>query len=138
MSQSDTASAGPETPTPCGSRGVPTLQIVGDAKRQGNVFLFVSNCPASGAALHVFGRDRYEPHIDLSFAGAPDCRLYVVPEILAPAVADLAGQYAFSFQMPAHPSLAGASFYTQGFPVDAAANRWGRSATQYGRLQVGQ
>jgi hypothetical protein len=100
------------------------------------VTVTVSNCVANASALQVFGFTRYEPRIDLVFAGAPGCFLYEHIDVLVGYAANAAGVYAFRLPVPNDKNLICARFYTQGFPKDTV-NNFGMTASNYGRILVG-
>lgn len=68
------------------------------------------------------------PPIDLAFLGMPGCELLVPLDIIefAPAAGSIAE---WSYAAPMSMSLAGVSWSQQAFPLDAAANAFGLSAS---------
>ena len=61
---------------------------------------------------------------DLGVIGGPGCRLYNDPLILVP-LTNSSGSAQFSVVLPNAASTAGATFYTQAWAVDGAANNLG-------------
>ncbi len=68
------------------------------------------------------------PPIDLSFVQMPGCELLVPLDSLDFVVAD-AGTAEWSLFVPMTPALAGVAWRQQAFPLDAAANPFGLSAS---------
>ena len=121
-----------------GSSGLaPTLQMVGDPEPGGSIFVFVSRCASNASSLHVLGLTRMEPQIPLAVIGAPTCSLFTSTDVLLPTQADVTGQYFLVLQVPNDKAFISRSFFTQGFPLDAKANAWGRTASSYGRILIG-
>jgi hypothetical protein len=97
----------------------------------------VTNCLANAVALHVVSLTRYGAGIDLGFAGAPGCILYETTDIIVPKVASATGAYTLRFTVPKDRALVCLRIYTQAFPADAAANGFGMTASNYGRILPG-
>jgi hypothetical protein len=121
-----------------GSTGlVPALDFTGSAALGATMSIDVTDCLANAIALHVIGLTRYGAGVDLGFAGAPGCVLYETTDIIIPKVASGTGAYLLKFTVPKDRSLLCLRIYTQGFPADTAANRFGMTATNYGRILPG-
>ena len=73
---------------------------------------------------------------DLSILGMTGCSLLADP--LVTAVASGAGTTVpWSFGVPPNPALLGSVLFAQGFVLDPAANAFGFTATNGGRIKVG-
>jgi hypothetical protein len=120
-----------------GSSGVPTLSLTGDGKINGSVGISVANCPATTPLFHVFGLTRLAGGIDLAIAGAPGCYLYQPVDIVVGTVSDSSGGFSWRTPIPNDRGLLCARLYTQVFVTDAPANSWGITASNYGRILVG-
>ena len=121
-----------------GTAGIPDLHLSGSATiGTGSIGMTVTNCPASNLVLHVFGLARYEPAIDLGFAGAPGCTLYETVDIVLPGVTNASGVYSLKAKVPNDRALICLRIYTQVFPNDPNANSWGRTASNFGRILPG-
>jgi hypothetical protein len=120
-----------------GSNGTPALTLSGDGKINGTVGIDVANCMVTTPVFHVFGLFRYEPRIPLSLIGAPGCYLYQPTNVILGGVSNTSGVYTLSSPIPNTTALLCARLYTQVFPFDRNANSWGNSASNYGRILVG-
>ena len=121
-----------------GTAGVPELHLSGSARIGiGTIGISVTNAPSTSTLLHVFGLQRYEPAIDLGFAGAPGCRLYQTTDLVFAGATSSTGTYLLSAKVPNDRTILCTRIYTQVFPADKNANNWGRTATNSGRILPG-
>lgn len=120
-----------------GSNGVPTLSLIGTGQLNTAVGVSVANCVNTAPVLHVFGVTRFEPRIDLAIIQAPGCFLYETTDVVIGGVANSSGVYSWQANIPNNRNLVCLRIYTQVFPADAAANNWGRTASNYGRILIG-
>lgn len=121
-----------------GSNGVPALDFFGSAQLGETLGMSVSNCVANAPLLQVFGLTRHPSGIDLALLGAPGCTLYETTDIVIGGSADGTGVYNLKAVIPNDQNLVCLRAYTQAFPADNAANNFGRTASNYGRILIGQ
>ena len=74
---------------------------------------------------------------DLTMFQAPGCFLRVRPDIVRDGRASATGDYSVELPILAHTALLGQRFYLQLFPVDLAANGFGRTASNALELTIG-
>jgi hypothetical protein len=121
-----------------GSNGkTPALGFTGSAALGATMSIDVTDCLANALSLHVIGLMRFGAGIDLGLAGAPGCLLYETTDIVIPKVASATGAYQLKFTVPKDRTLVCLRIYTQAFPADAAANRFGMTTSNYGRILPG-
>lgn len=120
-----------------GSKGVPTLTLAGAATiGTGKITIDVSNCIPGAVSLQVLGLARLPS--GFSLIGAPGCRLYETPDLIFGLAANAAGVTTTGpLAVPKDNNLACFRIYAQGFPADASANSWQRTASNYGRILIG-
>lgn len=120
-----------------GSNGVPQLTLTGSSQLGSSFSANLTNGPTTFPVFLAVALSRFEPALDLGFAGAPGCPLYIPVSLLLSGVTDASGAATMRFPVPNDRALLCARVYMQYFPFDSAANPFGFSASNYGRVLVG-
>ncbi len=122
-----------------GSNGLTPALSYSAAPVLGGAFkVLLANAPGTAApAILLLGFSNASPlPVDLGFAGAAGCRLYVRPDFGLGAAA-VNGKASIPLAIPNSTSLVGGRFYNQWFVVDSKANKLGLTASNYGRGLMG-
>lgn len=121
-----------------GSNGIPTISYSGAPALGRTLTTQVSNARANGVAIGVIGFNNSSPFpIDLTSAGAPDCRLYQSPDVLA-GQATGTGSFSQALLIPNDPKLVGVTYYQQYFVFEPTLNPLKLVSSNYGRVVIGQ
>ena len=125
-----------------GSRGVPTLRVLGDGELGSrHDFALASGVPNGLAILALGGSDSAWAGIRLPLgldrAGAIGCSLRVSIDFSVPLPLDKSGASSLRWDSPFDPSLVGARLHVQGISIDRAANKLGMSFTDAERVEFG-
>src|SRR5690606_7243182 len=120
-----------------GSNGVPQLAFSGSSKLGSSFSVNLTNGPATFPVFLAVALSRFEPALDLGFAGAPGCPRCIPISPLVGGVTDGSGAAPTSFAVPNDNNLLCARGYMQYLPLDAPANSFGYTASNSGRVLVG-
>ena len=125
-----------------GSAGVPKLSNIGLPWIGQRMTIQLSSLPSKGAAALLFGgsRTKWGPFtlpLKLDGIGATGCSLFASPDLLFPGAVS-GGRVGFTLVIPGVPALTGVNFYTQGFALDATANRFGATLSNAGAARIGR
>jgi len=119
-----------------GSNGTPRLSFSGSSQLGQTLSIDLVNGVPFGVSLVIFGTTNSLPFpLELSFLGMPSCFLYT--DMIVTDVAFHGPTGAGSFVLPVPGSLFGAPVYTQFGCLDPAANPFGFTTSNYGRIFVG-
>jgi hypothetical protein len=119
-----------------GSNGTPRLGFSGSAQAGNTLSVDLQNGVPSGLAVLIASTTNAAPFpLDLGFLGMPGCRLYTDLTFLDVVLLDGAGAGSFPFPVP--PGVFGFLFYTQFACLDPAANAFGFTTSNYGRVLTG-
>jgi hypothetical protein len=119
-----------------GSNGTPTVGFTGSPV-QGNTISFdLTNGVQNGIALFVAGTSNGFPFpLDLAILGAPSCYQYTDLAVASAVLLDPAGAGSVAIPIPA--GLLGFRFYGQYAVLDAAANAFGITTSNYLHVLTG-
>jgi hypothetical protein len=115
----------------------PSLDLTGSAVLGKSLTMALTNALPSTPAYLVVGLAQLQMPFDLGLAGAPGCRLYISNEIIVLVKTDTNGGYSRSFNVPNASSLVCTKVFLQMLPFDGKANPFGATASNYGRIMVG-
>lgn len=119
-----------------GSNGTPLHTITGMAQPGNTLGFDLSNGVPSGLALVFAGINNGVPYpFDLTFLNMPGCFAYTDLTFVATVPLDAGGAASFPFALPA--GSFGFLFYSQYACLDLAANAFGFTTSNYGRVHVG-
>ena len=119
-----------------GSNGVPALTFSGSAVAGNTLSFDLTNGVPSGIAVFCAGFDNARPFpLELSFRGAPGCYAYTDLSVTVALFLDAAG--AGSSALPIPTGSVGFLFYGQFAVLDLAANPFGFTTSNYGRVHTG-
>lgn len=119
-----------------GSNGTPRLGFTGTAQAGNTLLINATNGVPNGLALLVAGTTNGLPFpFELSSLNMPGCYAYTDLAFIDVALLDGAGAGSYPFVIP--PSVIGFLFYTQYACLDPAANLFGFTTTNYGRVLTG-
>src|SRR5262245_43034301 len=118
-----------------GSYGLPTLTTVGTGQPGTLIAFNLSNGLPNGLALSIIGTDLFEPPVELSGLGMPSCYAYMHFAITNFMLLDGAGATSFAAVIPL--SFFGFPVFSQYGVYDPAANAFGWTASNYGRVYIG-
>lgn len=123
-----------------GSSGsTPLLGITGIPTPGAQTTFWLSDAPSNGLAIVSLGLSNAAPFpIDLTSFGAPGCRVYFPYVVLDAVSTNAIGIAPYSLTIPTTPTVVGSIFLGQFFVLDPPANAAGITASNYGRLLVGQ
>ncbi|MAE77488.1 MAG: hypothetical protein CMJ85_11545 [Planctomycetes bacterium] len=98
--------------------------------------ILVTNGPATTAGLVLIGASANSPFpIDLTGAGMTGCKLWHSPDLVFGA-AFTSNSAMLSLPIPSVASLSGLTLFSQGFAIDSAANAFGMSASNGGKVVI--
>ncbi|MHC5072874.1 MAG: hypothetical protein ACYTGO_20565 [Planctomycetota bacterium] len=121
-----------------GSNGLlPSLDLTGSAVLGKSLTLSLTKALPSALAYLTVGLQQRPTPFDLGLAGAPGCRLYISNEVILVVKANTNGAYSSTFNVPSSSSLVCTRFFVQMLPFDQQANAFGATATNYGRILLG-
>jgi hypothetical protein len=115
---------------------VPALSFTGTPKINGTFALNVSGGLPNAKMFLGLGLKRVQTPLLLS--GTTSCNVYPSLDVVLLHTMTSTGTFAQKYAVPNNSSLDCAKVYTQAFPWDAKANAFGASASNYGRLRIGQ
>jgi hypothetical protein len=118
-----------------GSNGTPTLTTVGTGQPSTAIAFNLSNGLPGGIAMSIIGTTLFEPPIELSFLGMPTCYAYTDLAITNFMGLDGAGATSFAAVIP--PTFFGFPVFSQYAVLDPAANAFGWTSSNYGRVYIG-
>ncbi|HEX5053403.1 MAG TPA: hypothetical protein VFZ65_16620 [Planctomycetota bacterium] len=119
-----------------GSNGTPLLGFSGSAQVGNTVAFNLSNGVQNGLALLLAGTTNAFPFpFELTPLSAPGCYAYTDLAFTSIVLLDPAG--AGTVPLPIPPALVGFLFYTQYACLDLAANPFGFTTSNYGRVLTG-
>ncbi|MHC4077110.1 MAG: hypothetical protein ACYST0_01570 [Planctomycetota bacterium] len=121
-----------------GSNGkTPSLDLSGSAVLGKSLTLTLTNALPSANAYVAVGLQQRPTPFDLGLAGAPGCRLYITNEVIFMVKANTNGAYSGKFNVPSSSSLVRTRFFVQMLPFDKPANPFSATASNYGRILLG-
>ncbi len=119
-----------------GSNGTPRLSFTGSAQINNTLSFDLTNGVQNGIALFFAGTTNAGPFpLELSFVGMPSCYAYTDLAATSALILDPTGAGSFPFPIP--PTAIGALFYGQYAVLDPAANVFGFTTSNYGRVLTG-
>ncbi len=116
---------------------LPSLDLTGSAMLGKSLTVSLTNALPSTAAYFVLGLRQLSTPFDLALAGAPGCRLYISNDVILSVATDSNGGFSSSFGVPNTASLVCTKVHAQMLPFDRQANPFGATATNYGRILLG-
>jgi len=114
----------------------PALAFTGTPKINSSFSLDVTGGLASANMFLVLGLTRVQT--PLLLPGTTNCNLFPSLDVVLATKMTSGGTYSQKFAVPNNSSLDCFKVWTQAFPWDAKANAFGTSASNYGRLRIGQ
>ena len=114
-----------------------SLDLTGSAVLGKSLTQSLTNALPSAPAYLAVGLQQRPTPFDLGLAGAPGCRLYISNEVILVVTANTSGAYSSQFNVPSSSSLVCTRIYVQMLPFDKQANPFGATATNYGRVMLG-
>jgi len=121
---------------PGSNNTIPTLSFTGTPKLNSSFSLDVAGGPNNANMFLVLGLKRVQT--PLLLPGTANCNAYPSLDVVLWAKMTSTGTYSQKFAIPNDSRLNCFKVWTQAFPWDAKANAWGTSASNYGRLRIGQ
>ena len=119
-----------------GSAGTPRLSFTGSSQVGNTLSIDLASAVPFGVSLLVIGGINSFPFpLELSFLGMPSCYLYTDMGVTTAVFHDAAGSA--SFVLPIPLSAYGFLFYSQYACLDPAANPFGFTTSNYGRVLCG-
>jgi hypothetical protein len=115
---------------------IPALSFTGTPKINGTFALNVSGGLPNAKMFLVLGLKRVQT--PLLLPGTTNCNAYPSLDVVLLHTMTSTGTFAQKYAVPNNSSLDCTKVYTQAFPWDAKANAFGASASNYGRLRIGQ
>jgi len=116
---------------------IPSLDLTGSAVLGKSLTMSLTNALPSAAAYLAVGVQQLQVPFDLGAAGAPGCRLYISNEIILIVKTNTSGAYNRNFPVPNSSSLVCTKVFVQMLPFDQKANPFGATASNYGRIMLG-
>lgn len=116
---------------------VPTLTFGGTPKLNSAFSLDVVGGRSNGNMFLVLGLQRMQTPLLLPGAEIFNCHLYISPDVVLLHKMTSTGTYSQQFTVPSDTRLTDFKVWVQAFPWDPI-NAFGTSATNYGRLRIGQ
>jgi len=121
---------------PGSNNATPALAFTGTPKINSSFSLDVTGGLASANMFLVLGLTRVQT--PLLLPGTTNCNLFPSLDVVLATKMTSGGTYSQKFAVPNNSSLDCFKVWTQAFPWDAKANAFGTSASNYGRLRIGQ
>lgn len=121
---------------PGSNNSIPTLAFTGTPKLNNSFSLDIAGGPNNALMFLVIGLQR--PQTPLLLPGTTSCHAYTSLDFVLLQTTSSTGTSSQKFNVPNNSSLDCVKVYTQAFPWDKNANGFGTSATNYGRLRIGQ
>ncbi len=121
---------------PGSNNTIPTLGFTGLPKLNGSFSLDIAGGPSNANVFLVFGLKRVATPVLLP--GTASCQVYPTLDFILLQKLTSMGTFSQKFVVPNDSGLDCSKVYTQAFPWDSNANGFGTSATNYGRLRIGQ
>ncbi len=121
---------------PGSNNTTPTLGFTGLPQLNGSFSLDVAGGLNNALMFLVIGVQR--PQTPLLLPGTSSCHAYTSLDFVFLQPMSSTGTFSQKFAVPNNASLDCVKVYTQAFPWDKNANGFGASATNYGRLRIGQ
>jgi hypothetical protein len=119
-----------------GNNGTPLLGFSGSAQAGNTVSVDLQNGVPGGLALMIASTTNAAPFpIDLTFLSMPGCFLYTDLSFIDIVVLDGSGAGSYPIAVPT--ASIGALIYTQYACIDAGANPFGATTSNYGRVLTG-
>jgi len=121
---------------PGSNKTIPTLSFTGAPKINSSFSVDVAGAPNNANMFLVLGLKRVRT--PLLLPGTTSCNAYPSLDVVLLEKMTSTGTYSRKFRVPNKSKLDCFKVWTQAFPWDAKVNAWGTSATNYGRLRIGQ
>jgi hypothetical protein len=121
---------------PGSNKTIPALSFTGTPKINGTFALNVTGGLPNAKMFLVLGAKRLQT--PLLLPGTASCNAYPSLDAVLLYTMSATGTFAKKYAVPNNSNLDCVKVYTQAFPWDAKANAFGTSASNYGRLRIGQ
>jgi hypothetical protein len=115
---------------------VPTLSFTGLPKINGSFSLNVTGGLPNANMFLVLGLKRVQTPLPLP--GTTNCNVYPSLDVVLLHKMTSTGTFSQKYAVPNNSGLDCFKVFTQAFPWDQSANAFGTSASNYGRLRIGQ